>query len=261
MIFGTSKSEMQERVALVTGGGTGIGRSVCEQLAQLGLGTILVNYSRSSSEAEETVNRLQELGSQAAPIQADVSDPARVTELFATIERDYGRLDHLVNNAGTTELIPFPDLDAVSDSTWKKILELNVIGTFNCSRAAAGLLRATSGSIVNVGSISAMRGVGSSLPYGVSKAGVLQLTRGLATALAPDIRVNSVSAGTVLTRWHNDLVGEEEFAKRSTKEAEDVPMQRLATPDDIAEGIVFLLLASFVTGQDLLVDGGKALRY
>lgn len=261
MMFAMDRSAMKERVALVTGGATGIGRSVCEQLAATGVGTILVNYSRSSDEAAEVVERLEGQGSRAAAVRADVSDPSNVTDLFSMVERDFGRLDYLVNNAGTTELIAFPDLDAVSDATWTKILDLNVIGTFNCSRAASSLLQATSGSIVNVGSIAASRGVGSSIPYGVSKAGVLQLTRGLAMALAPHVRVNSVSAGTVTTRWHENLIGAEEFAKRSEMEARDVPLGRLAMPDDIAEGIVFLLLASFVTGQDLLIDGGKGLRY
>ena len=262
MPVATDPATLKDRVALVTGGGTGIGRSVCEQLTAVGVGTILVNYSRSVEDAETVAKHVQGQGSQAAAIQADVSDPTAVADMFTTVERDYGRLDYLVNNAGTTELIPFPDLDAVSDETWRKLLDVNVIGTFNCSRAAAELLTATgSGAIVNVGSIAAMRAVGSSIPYGVSKAGVLQLTRGLAMALAPEVRVNSVSAGTVRTRWHNNLVGEEEFAKRSEKEAQDVPLARIATPDDIAEAIVFLLLAGFVTGQDLLVDGGKGLRY
>ena len=123
------------------------------------------------------------------------------------------------------------------------------------------MLQETSGAIVNVASISGYRGVGSSIPYAASKAGVLQLTRSLAMSLAPKVRVNSVSAGTVLTSWHERLVGAEVFADRAQAEAELVPLGRLAGPEDIAEGIVALLTLGFVTGQDLLIDGGKSLRY
>lgn len=166
-----------------------------------------------------------------------------------------------MNNAGITELIPFADLDKVTEDIWERLLATNLMGAFWCCRAAAPMLQESSGAIVNVASIAGYRGVGSSIPYGVSKAGVLQLTRSLAVSLAPEVRVNSVSAGTVVTSWHERLVGAEVFAGRAKEEAELVPVGRLAGPGGIAEGIVALLTLGFVTRQDLLIDGGKSLRY
>lgn len=254
-------TDAASRVALVTGGGTGIGRAVCERLAREGIGTIIVNYSRSAEAAERLVEELSADGVHAFAIQADISDVTSVEAMFERVTHDIGRLDYLVNNAGTTELIPFRDLSAVTPDTWDRLLGTNLLGSFWCARAAAPLLREVQGAIVNVASIAGERAVGSSIPYGVSKAGVLQLTRSLAIALAPSIRVNSVSAGTVRSGWHEKLVGNDVFTERSEEESAVVPLKRLARPDDIAEGVVSLLSMGFVTGQDLLIDGGKGLLY
>ncbi|WP_210480958.1 SDR family NAD(P)-dependent oxidoreductase [Naasia sp. SYSU D00948] len=249
------------RVALVTGGGTGIGRAVCERLAGGVAGGIVIAFSRSGGEATQLAARLSSQGVRAVARQADVSDRKQVEDLISAVEAEFGRLDYLVNNAGRTRLIPFADLDAATEEIWTEILGTNLMGTFWCSRAAAALLRRSRGAIVNIASISGTRAVGSSLPYGVSKAAVLQLTRSLAAALAPDVRVNSVSAGTVRSGWHEKLIGDEAFAEKSEREAAVVPLQRLAAPADIAEAVVAMLTTSFVTGQDLLVDGGKGLLY
>lgn len=250
-----------DRVAMVTGGATGIGAAVCERLAEAGVGAVVINYASSADDAEKVATSLRERGVKALAVQADISDTSAVDAMFDLVLQRFGRLDYLVNNAGVTELIPFSDLGQVSRDTWDHLLGTNIVGTFQCARAAAPLLTKTFGAIVNVGSIAATRGIGSSIPYGVSKAGVLQLTRSLAIALAPAVRVNSVSAGTVRTSWHAKLVGAEVFEERSVAEAGTVPLGRLADARDIAAAVVSLLMLEFVTGQDLLVDGGKSLRY
>lgn len=249
------------RVALVTGGGTGIGRAVAQRLAREGAEFVYVNYSQSADAAYETVASLRELGSDGVVVQADVSDAGAVRSMIERVREDHGRLDHLVNNAGVTELIPIPDLESVTFAVWDRLWRTNVMGAFEVTRAAAPLLRAASGSVVNIASIAGRRAVGSSLPYGVTKAAVLQLTRSLALALAPEVRVNAVSAGTVRTGWHGRLIGEEAFRSRADAESGVVPLARLADADDIADAVVGVLGMSFVTGEDLLADGGKGLLY
>lgn len=248
-------------VALVTGGGTGIGKAVSEQLVAAGAKRIYLTYSRSAAEAEATAEELRAAGAEAVAVQSDLADPAASRALAARIADEAGRLDHLVNNAGITELIPFDDLDAVTTEIWDRLLRTNVIGTFELTRAVGPLLKKAHGSVVNIASIAARRAVGSSIPYGVTKAAIVQLTRSFAVALAPEVRVNAVSAGTVRTRWHDQLVGPDVARERQRTEAETVPMKRLADADDIAASVVGLLAMPFVTGEDLLVDGGKGLKY
>ncbi|MFT4028750.1 MAG: SDR family oxidoreductase [Protaetiibacter sp.] len=248
-------------VALVTGGGTGIGRAVAERLVAAGAERVYLNYSRSADAAEEVADALRARGAEVSAIRADIADAAAVRGMLARIEAEAGRLDHLVNNAGVTELIPFPDLDAVTAEVWERLWRVNVLGTFEVTRAAAGLLRAAEGSVVNIASIAGRRAVGSSLPYGVTKAAVVQLTRSLAVALAPRVRVNAISAGTVRTGWHDRLVGEEAARKKAEAEATVVPLGRLADAGDIAEAVVAVLGLGFTTGEDILVDGGKGLLY
>lgn len=251
----------RSRVALVTGGATGIGRATCEALASAGVGTIFVGYSRSAADADALVASLAAKGTRALSIQVDVSDENSVDRMIDHVQSDAGRLDFLVNNAGVTRLIPMSELEAITVEDWDEVLRVNLMGAFWCSRRAHALLRATRGAIVNIASIAGYRAVGSSIPYGVSKAGLLQLTRSLAVSMAPEVRVNSVSAGTVQSGWHEKLIGAEEFASRVRAEEKLVPLQRLARPEDIAAGVASLLQLEFVTGQDLLIDGGKGLLY
>jgi len=249
------------RVALVTGGATGIGRAVCEALVEAGVGTVIVNYSKSADAAAEVVAALESRGATAVAIQADIADVASVETMVAQVGDQFGRLDYLVNNAGITKLVPFAKLDDATPDLWSALIDTNLLGAFWCSRAASTMLHANAGAIVNIASIAGTRAVGSSLPYGVSKAALLQLTRSLAIALAPGIRVNAVSAGTVRSSWHEKLIGADAFEDKVLAESEVVPLKRLASPDDIAQAVVALLMLDFVTGENLLVDGGKSLLY
>lgn len=248
-------------VALVTGGGTGIGRSVSLSLARAGARAVAVNYSRSAEEAQATAEEAAKLGADAWAVQADVSDEAAVKRMVAEVAGRHGRLDILVNNAGTTRFIDLPDLAALDDEVWDAILDVNLMGTFWCSREAAPHLKQAHGCIVNVGSIAGFRGAGSSLPYGVSKAAITQLSRNLAVALAPEVRVNTVSPGQVVSRWWRVGKGEEVAERVEAASAARTPLARNASPDDVAQAVMAFIDMDMVTGQYLLVDGGRSVTY
>jgi len=253
--------ELRGRVAIVTGGGTGIGQAVCLRLAKAGAKAVVVNYSRSAEDAQATAAELVSLGSEALAHQADISDESAVKAMMsATLDR-FGRLDVLVNNAGTTHFVPAPDLDGPTEDVWNDILSVNVKGTFYCCRAAAPELRKTKGAIVNIASIAGHRGAGSSIAYSVSKAGVLQLTRSLAIALAPDVRVNSVSPGLVSTRWFKSRFGEQANVPYEASFVSTTPLGVIATPDHVAIAVMAFIENDLVTGQDVVIDGGRNVRY
>jgi len=173
----------------------------------------------------------------------------------AAVERELGGLDILVNNAGTTHFVEHRDLEALSGEMWDEILGVNLKGTFFCSRAAIGCMkRRGGGAIVNVASVAGVAGAGSSIAYAASKGGMITLTKSLARAFAPEIRVNAVAPGPVETRW---LVGHEDMVERALAVT---PMKRAASPEDIADAVVFLATGtSLMTGQCLVVDGGRTM--
>ncbi|MSO00188.1 3-ketoacyl-ACP reductase [Bacillus paralicheniformis] len=241
--------EMKNKTALVTGGGTGIGRAVSLALANRGA-AVIVNYSRSEAEAEETVGMIENQGGRALAIKADVSKANEVQGMFDRAVREFGTVDMLVNNASITRHIELDDLDGASEEVWDELYAVNVKGMFYCARAAK---QNKQGAIVNVGSIAGLTGSGSSLPYAVSKAAVHGLTKSLAHALAPDIRVSCVAPGAVSTRWWE---GNEEKMKRLSQK---LPLERIAEPEDIALLICALLEQETVTGQILTADCGQTL--
>ncbi len=253
--------DLKDGVAIVTGGGTGIGRAVCLRLAKAGAKAVVVNYSRSEKDAQATAAELVLLGSEALIHKADVSDEAAVMAMIAAVTDRYGRLNVLVNNAGTTRFIAHPDLDALTEEVWNEILNVNLKGTFYCCRAAAPELRKTGGAIVNIASMAGHRATGSSIVYAISKAGVLQLTRALALALAPDVRVNSVSPGLVSTRWFRQRFGEEAAGAQEESFAATTPLGAIANADHVAQAVMAFIENDMITGEDVVVDGGKNVQY
>jgi len=241
------------KVALVTGSATGAGRAIAVRFAKLGH-AVAINYSRSEKEAKETLAEVRSHGVPAILCCANVADDAAVRAMVAQCRDELGGLDVLVNNAGTTHFIDHKDLDALTDTVWSDIFDVNLKGTFYCCRAAMPLLTERGGSIVNVTSVAGWQGVGSSIPYAASKAALNCLTKSLARAFAPKVRVNAVAPGPILTRW---LEGHEDMVELSLK---FTPLQRAATPDDVADVVVFLALGtSLMTGQVVVVDGGRTM--
>ena len=244
---------LHNKVALVTGGGTGIGRATCFALAKRGA-TVAVNYSRSKADAEETVQIIHNEGGSAIAIRADVSKSMEVKEMVDTIVQQFGTVDLLVNNASTTRHIPLDDLEAATEEIWDDLYDVNVKGMFYCARAVAPFMKKNKqGAIVNLGSIAGQTGVGSSLPYAVSKAAVHGLTKSLAHALAPDIRVCCVVPGAVATRW---WAGREEQMKQL---APNLLLRRISSPEDIAQFICAALEQEAMTGQIITIDSGQTL--
>ncbi len=246
-------SDDPRRVALVTGSATGIGRAAAVRFAREGL-AVAVNYSRSEKEARETCEEVKALGVPALLCRASVADDAAVRDMVRRCVAELGGLDVLVNNAGTTQFIEHTDLDALTDEVWDEIFGVNLKGTFYCCRAALPALRERAGCIVNVTSVAGLQGHGSSIPYAASKAALNCMTKSLARAFGPEVRVNAVAPGPVLTRWLADHMDHVERSLLAT------PMRRAAAPEDIADAIAFLALGTtFVTGQVMVVDGGRTM--
>jgi 3-oxoacyl-[acyl-carrier protein] reductase len=212
---------------------------------------VVINYSRSKDDAEATQKDVEALGREAMAYQASVTDDASVREMMqATLDR-FGRIDVLINNAGMTHFVDLNDLEGMKDEYWFDIMDVNVVGMFRCSRAAAPALKENNGCIVNITSVAGFTGMGSSVAYAASKAAGISVTKSLARALAPEVRVNGIAPGLVLTRWvadHQDHV---------QNYGDETPLGRVATPDDVAEVVYsFVDNAGLVTGQNLMVDGG-----
>jgi NAD(P)-dependent dehydrogenase (short-subunit alcohol dehydrogenase family) len=236
------------RVALVTGAAKRIGRSVALRLANEGA-DIIVNYRNSQDAAQEVVVQIRAIGRKAIAIQGDVAKRAEVAKLFSTIEREFGRLDILVNNAGMFFPAKFEDL---TEEQWDGILNANLKSQFLCCQAATPLLRRSeNGRIINFASLGGLLAWPAYTHYCVSKAGVIMLTRCLARALAPEITVNAIAPGTISFPGDApDLA--EDFIRRA-------PLGRTGSPEDIEDAVVFLAQSAFVTGQVLVVDGGRSL--
>ena len=247
------------KVALITGGATGLGRATGLALARLGC-SIAVNYvPDTAQEARETTAELIAIGVRALPVEADVSKSEACQAMVATVVQELGQLDILVNCAGVTRFIPHNALDDVRDEDWDFILGVNLKGTFHCARACRGAMEVNGGEIVNVASIAGLNGAGSSIPYAVSKAGVINLTKSLARVLAPKIRVNAVAPGFIEGRWMREGLGERYPASRESFAAAST-LGRICQPEDVADAIVSVITGSdMVTGHTLVCDGGALL--
>ena len=241
------------KVALVTGSATGVGRACAVRFAKLGF-AVVVNYSKSEVEAHETAELVKACGVPVLVHKATVGNDAQVREMVACTQAEFGGLDVLVNNAGTTHFVAHTDLDALTDDVWDEIFQVNVKGAFYCTRAAMPLLKERKGNVVSVSSVAGLTGMGSSIPYCASKAALNCMTQSLARAFGPDVRVNAVAPGPILTRW---LAGREAHVEKFLELA---PLKRAADPDDIADAVIYLATGTtLTTGQVLVVDGGRTM--
>jgi NAD(P)-dependent dehydrogenase (short-subunit alcohol dehydrogenase family) len=237
---------LEGQVALVTGAAKRIGRSIALRLAAEGA-DVVVNYATSKAEAEEVVREIQGSGRRAIAVEANVSRRADVQKLFAAAEKEFGRLDILVNNAGMFFAAKFEEL---TEEQWDRIMNANLKSQFLCAQAAAPIMkRQGRGRIINLSSLGGILPWPAYTHYCVSKAGSIMLTRCLARALGPEILVNSVAPGTI--QFAGELP-DEEYIRR-------IPLHRTGTGDDIAGAVAYLATADFVTGQILVVDGGRSL--
>jgi len=253
--------ELQGRVALITGGAGGIGGAVVRSLVKAGAGGVAINYRKSAKDADDLAAEMERSGAKTLAIQADVRNDDQVRAMMKRIQVHFGRLDIVVNNAGVTHWVKLSDLEGLTDAIWDEILDVNVKGAFRCARAAAKLLEENQGMIVNVSSISGVLAptTMSSLAYGTAKAALIYMTRGLAVAMAPKVRVNCVAPAFTDTPWMSQHFGAD-YQQVIAKASAGYPIQRIATPEDIAGAILGLITGGdFVTGQTLIVDGGLSL--
>jgi ketoreductase RED2 len=243
-------ADLEGRVALVTGSASGIGAATARALARAGA-SVVVN-SRSSREAGEAL--ASELGGRY--VQADVAEDTQARALVEEAAAVHGRLDVLVNNAGTTVRIPHADLEAATPEVWRRILDVNVLGAWNVTVAAVPHLRRAPGGgcVVNITSLAGVRPVGSSIPYAVSKAALNHLTLLLANVLGPEVRVNAVAPGLVDTPWTADWDAERAAVRAGA------PLRRSGSPDDVAAAVLGVVASPYQTGTVVLVDGGLHLR-
>ena len=249
-------TEPNHKAAIVTGGGTGVGRATAFELAKCGH-AIAVVYSRSKDEADQTVADIKAAGFNAVAIRADVAVDADCRAMVAETLEALGRVDVLINCAGTTTFIPFDDLELATDEVWERLFRVNVLGAFHCARAVrAAMMAAGGGIIINVSSVAAQLGQGSSIPYCASKAALDSVTVSLARTLAPHIRVNGVAPGFITGRWLKSGLGPNYKEVKSAFE-KTLPLGRVCEPEDVAACIGSLVNGSaLVTGQTLVVDGG-----
>jgi 3-oxoacyl-[acyl-carrier protein] reductase len=244
-----------KRVALITGAATGIGRAAAVALAEAGFDAV-INYSRSESAARETAALAQAKGANTLLFQCDVSDDPSVRKMLAAVEKKFGRLDALVNNAGITSSVKPADFEAMTAEEWDRVFAVNVRGMFQVTRAAAPLLKAARGSVVNTASIVGLRPGPQPLPYAASKAAVVSLTKLLALNLAPDVRVNAVAPGWMEGDWMKRMLADR-YDDLMARRAKSTPLRRCATSEDVAEVIVNLITSNrFVNGEIIVIDGG-----
>lgn len=236
-------------VILVTGAGVRVGREIAIALAEC-KARIAVHYNSSSKEAEETLAAIRAAGSDGELFQADLSDAASPDKLIGQVVAHFGTIDVLVNSAAVMQRTP---LGEVSAAEWDAMFALNLRAPFFLSQAAAAAMGERGGAIVNIADLAAFETWPAFVPHGISKAGVVQMTRSLARALAPRIRVNAVAPGAVLLPDGWDQESEDHIVSTT-------PLRRLGSPKDVAEAVIYLIQADYVTGTTLIVDGGRHIR-
>jgi 3-oxoacyl-[acyl-carrier protein] reductase len=249
--------DLTGKSAIVTGAGTGIGAATAVLLAQRGA-NVAVNYSKSEADARKVAEAVREAGAQAIVVQGDVANDEDCRKLAVAARDAFGRIDILINNAGTTKFAKHEDLDALSAEDFTGIYAVNVIGPFQMTRACRDALKDTHGAVVNVSSIAAVAGVGSSIAYAASKGALNTMTLSLARALAPEIRVNAVCPGYVATEWFSRRFGDDAAKQIAEDVSKNNPLKSVASAEDIAHAVAFLAgpESGQITGDTLLIDSG-----
>ena len=243
-------------VGLITGAATGIGSSVALALAKNGY-DVVINYSRSEEAAKKTARDVESAGARTSVYRCDVSDDAGVRAMLEATKQQFGRLDVLINNAGTTIDVEPKNLEGMKIEDWNRVFAVNVLGLFLVTRAAVPLLRRSpNGCIVNTCSIAGLRPSAQPLPYAASKAAVANLTKTLANALGPEIRVNAVAPGWMEGDWMKRTLAEN-YEGLMARRARYTPLKRCCTADDVADTMLSLINGNrFVTGEIIIIDGG-----
>ena len=251
--------QIRGKVALITGASSGVGAATARQMAMSGA-RVMINFCHSEAEATKLTRELQADGADVSLFRADVADDQQARRLVDATQKQFGALDVLINNAGTTKFIPFSDLEAATDEVWREIMNVNLLGAFHMIRAASDLLaQGESGEIVNVTSVAGVAATGSSIPYACSKAALNTLTVAMARTLAPKVRVNAVAPGFIDGRWLRKGLGDGYDRAKQHHEGQ-VPLRRVSQPEDIANAIMSIICGSdMVTGQVVVCDGGMLL--
>jgi 3-oxoacyl-[acyl-carrier protein] reductase len=247
----------EQKVFIVTGSSSGVGAATALLLARQGA-RVVINFSKSAAAAEEVARACTAAGGEALVARADVAQETDCRLLAAAADERWGRLDGLVNNAGTTRFASMRDLAALCEEDFQRIYAVNVIGAYQLIRACEPALRRSRGAVVNVSSIAGTMGIGSSVAYACSKGALNTLTLALARSLGPDIRVNAVLPGFIETRWLKDGLGDKYAAAREAYTRQSA-LGATLTPDDVAACIVALLQAEKITGQLQTIDAGRGL--
>jgi pteridine reductase len=243
----SSSTKLSGQVALVTGSAKRLGRAIALHLAQQGA-SVVVHFHRSGAEAERVVAEITKLGRRATCLRADLAKKSAIDQLFADVNNEFGRLDILVNNASN---FLHTEFETTSEESWDASLDVNLKAPFFCAQAAAPLLKRNRGVIISLADVGGLLGWTGYIPHCVSKAGILMLTRALAKELAPEVRVNAIALGTI--SMPGDLPDlESDYIKRA-------PLRRTGTMADVTDAVSFLVNSPFITGQVLVLDGGRTL--
>jgi 3-oxoacyl-[acyl-carrier protein] reductase len=252
--------DLEGGVFIVTGSATGLGATVAQRLAAKGA-RVVINYTKSEAEALATAEACRRLGAEAIVCRADVSVDKECRQMVAAALDQWGRVDGLVNNAAQSKIVPHANLEGLSSEDFLRIFAVNVVGPYQMVRAVTPAMKNRGkGAIVNISSVSAITGSGSSIAYAASKAALNVMTLSLARALAPEIRVNAVCPGVMQTHWWREGLGEENYNAFINRYAESAPLKTAGTTEAVADPVVWLLEgADHVTGETIMVDAGTHL--